>query len=173
MPRVKTSYAEKTAKYKVYNYGAALIGLSEEVAIPDVSYKTDSAMVAGGEIDDVIIGQIDPMEMELPFRQLYGRIYDLIDPTQPVDLTLRAANQTLDGAGNTTMVGTKIVVRGQCKGLTVGKYANGTSTGSSIKISVHYLSISENGVSKLEVDVLNGILRINGRDVMASVNALC
>jgi len=169
----KTSYAEKTAKYHVYNDGKVLIGLSEEISPPEVNFKTDTTAVAGGEIENAIIGQLEAMEMEIPFRQLYGRIYDFMNPLESVNLTLRVANQTLDGSGNVTPVGTKIVVRGQCKGMTPGSYQNGTSTGSSVKISVHYLHFFESDMSKLEVDVLNGIYRVNGRDIMAGINALC
>lgn len=168
----KISYSEKTAKYNVYMDGIRLLGLSDEISEPEIAMKTDTTKVAGGDFEDPIDGQFEAMEYEIPFRQFYGQIFDVFQPGEVVNLTLRAANQVLDGAGNSGMVGTKIVVMGKVKSLTPGSYKEGVGTGASVKLSVFAVHVTEGGESKLDIDILNGQFRVNGIDRMAAINAL-
>ena len=161
--------------FNVYKDGTKLIGVSAEVSVPDLEAMTETISGAGilGEYDAANPGHYGAIDWEIPFRVLYGDIFELIDTTQAVNLTLRGSIQTSDGAGNKKFVGMRVVVAGTPKKLTGGTMKAGGSMGSSATIGVNYLKIEIGGSDKVELDKLNGIFKRNGKDVLGGINALC
>lgn len=162
----------KTAKYNVYKDGRKLIGLSDSIDMPELTAKTEDAEAPGGTITVPIPGQFEAAEMTIPFQQFFGDIFSMMNTREAVSLTLRIANEKLDGVGNITMVPTRIVVTGIPKSISPGSYKNGTSTGASVTLGIHYYYVEQNGMPQLEIDYLNGPYRVGGRNMLADIESM-
>ena len=119
----------KINAFNVYKDGpketsTVLVGLSDEVALPDFGSLTETLSGPGilGEIDDPTLGHFQSMEMEIPFRTMDSDLFTLCNDTSSVTLTLRGSIQYTEAdSGATAFKPMRIVVRGKNKGLTGGK----------------------------------------------------
>jgi P2 family phage contractile tail tube protein len=171
-----TGIPEVIHSYNVYKSGNKLIGLTGEVTLPDFDSMTETVSGAGilGEYDEVIIGMFGSMEQEIPFRTLDDDIFTLMNPMDVLDLTLRASQQfTEQSTGAIDFKGMRIVIRGKQKKFKPGKAQSGTQMDSSVTVEVIYILIEIDGVTKVELDKLNFVYKINGVDLMSKVRNQC
>ena len=162
--------------FNVYKQGHALIGISGEVTLPDFENVTATVSGAGilGEFEENVIGMFNSMEQEIPFRLLDDDIFSFMDPTEIVDLTLRASQQiTNKGTGEIDYRGMRVVVRGKQKKFVAGKVKQGEQMDASVTLEVIYLLIEIDGVKKIELDKLNFVYKVNGKDILAKVRKQC
>jgi P2 family phage contractile tail tube protein len=166
----------KINSFNVYKDGTKLVGISDEVTLPDFESMTETLSGPGilGEIDDPTIGHFQSMEMEIPFRTMDKDLFILSDDISSVTLTLRGSIQYIinDSAGTATKP-MRIVVRGKNKGITGGKMKQGTGTASSIKLEVLYILIEIGNVTEIELDKLNFVYKIHGKDLLEEVRKMC
>lgn len=164
--------ATKINAYNVYLDGKKLVGISDEVTLPDFEALTETLSGAGilGEIDEPLLGHFKASEMEIPFRTLEEHMFRLASMSKALNLTLRASTQTIDtGNINTGAMPSRIVVKGKNKAITGGKLKQGEGTGSSIKIEITYIMIEVNKVKKFELDKLNFVYKVNGVDLLKAI----
>ena len=126
-----------------------------------------------GEIETTIAGRYGSMEQEIPFRGIDADSFKLIDPTTPVDLTLRGAIQyNVRANGSTDYMGMRVVFRGRCKKITIGTVKQGGPMDSSITLELTYILIEMDGKKKIELDKVNGTFKVNNVDLLAKVKKL-
>lgn len=161
--------------FNVYRDGTKLIGLSDEVTLPDFESNSESISGPGilGEIDDPTIGHFGSQEIEIPFRTFTEDTFNLISPGEDVNLTLRGSIQVTTSTGSVDYVGTRVVVRGKCKSFTGGSMKQGAAMGSSVKLELTYILIELDGKSVVELDKINGVYKVNGIDIMLKARSLC
>lgn len=166
---------DKITNYNVYASGTRLIGMGEEMPIPELSSKTSTLTGAGilGDIETATLGQFDSMELEVPFRMPMDDFFSIFKPDEPVDLTVRGAIQAMRGDGSLKQVGARMVVRGGLKGAAFGKFKIGEAAESSVKVEVYYLLLEIDGKKKLELDKLNSVFVVDGKDILEKVRSLC
>ena len=119
----------KINSFNVYKDGTKLVGISDEVTLPDFESLTETLSGPGilGEIDDPTLGHFQSMEMEIPFRQMDKDLFILSDDISSVTVTLRGSIQyTVNDTGATAFKPMRVVVRGKNKGITGGKAKQGT-----------------------------------------------
>ncbi|RDY28656.1 phage major tail tube protein [Lachnotalea glycerini] len=158
--------------FNVYKSGNKLIGLSGEVTLPDFEAMTDTINGAGilGEFDTSILGMFGSNEIEIPFRALDEDIFSFMDPTEMVDLNLRATKQMLDETtAAVDFKSMRIAIRGKLKKFKPGKVQQATQMDSSVTLEVLYFLIEMDGQSKFELDKLNFIYKVNGKDILEKV----
>lgn len=167
--------ATKVNLYNVYNAGRKLIGIDEEVSLPDFEPMTETLAGPGisGEIEEPIVGLFGSSEVEIPFSSIHDELFSVMTPGSAVDITLRASTQIKENDGGTSFEGVRVVLRGLFKGLTSGSMKQGAGTKSKIKFEVTYCLYEVNGNTKLEIDKWNQVYRVNGYDVMAKARSLC
>lgn len=166
--------ATKINAYNVYLNGKKLIGLSDEVTLPDFEALTETLSGAGilGEIDEPILGHFKAAEIEIPFRTMNAQMFSLASMQNALSLTLRASTQAINQAnGATAFIPSRIVIKGKNKAITGGKVKQGEGTGSSIKMEIFYIMIEVNKVKKFELDKLNFVYKVNGVDMLKKVRA--
>lgn len=165
---------EKINAFNVYKDGNKMIGVSDEITLPDLETLTETISGAGvlGEFDSPSIGLFGDMEMEIPFRQLYQGIGDLMNPMNGVDITLRGSSQVMNSSGNISFEGIRIIVRGRFKTMTGGKFKQGSGTGSSVKLGLTYYKVEIGGKNIVELDKLNCVFKIGETDIMQKVRSL-
>ena len=161
--------------FNVYKDGNALIGTTAEVSLPDFEAMTETISGAGilGEYEVANPGHFGAMEIEIPFRILYGDIFELLDSTKAMNLTLRGSLQITDGSGSKAFKGMRVVLVGSAKQMTGGTVSAGKPMEASVTLSLTYIKIEVDGADKVELDKLNGTYKINGSDVLSPIKALC
>lgn len=166
---------EKIADFNVYNQGNKIIGITGEVTLPSFTQKTETISGPGllGEIDSPSIGQFGAIEQVIPFRTLYNNLFQYLEPRKAIDLTLRGAIEMLDGEGNKKEVGMRVVMRGLNKGFNPGSVAAGTPMNGEVTFELTYIMIEIDGQNEFELDKLNCVYKVHGKDVLAEIKALC
>lgn len=165
-----------TNTYNVYNKGNMLIGLSDEIEIPDFSAVTEEMSGSGllGKIQEAVMGHFDSQEMTIPFLNLDNDIFSFADPLEVIDLNLRASQQQLSKRDGTAGYrGLRIAVRGKLKSFKPGKLKQGGKMDASITLELHYILIEIDGETKMELDKLNQVYRVNGKDIMEEMRRYC
>lgn len=165
----------KINKYNVYSAGNRLLGMGDEMTLPDFEASSETVSGAGilGEIDDPTVGYFGNQEIEISFRILDQEAVDMLDMTRAVQLEVRGAQQTTDSAGDIAFRQMRVVVRGRTKKLSPGKVKAGNPMDTSVTLTVLYILIELDGSPVLELDKLNEVFRINGKDVLAKVKEMC
>lgn len=161
--------------FNLYLSGNKLGGVTGEVALPDFEAVTETISGAGilGEFESVIAGRYGSMEQEVPFRVINEDMFKLINPTVPVELTLRGAiQQTIKATGAVDYVGMRVVFRGRSKKIAIGTVKQGGPMDSSIALELTYILIEMDGKSKVELDKINGVFKVNGVDLLDKVHKL-
>ena len=157
--------------FNMYLSGKKLLGITGEVVLPDFESLTEEISGAGilGTYETPMIGRYGSMEQEIPFRVLNDSYFRLIDPSSPVDLTLRGSIQyTRQNTGAVDYMGMRVVMRGRSKKLSPGTVKNGTME-SAITLELTYIKIELDGVERIELDKINPKFRVNGRDLLAKI----
>lgn len=164
--------ATKINAYNVYNAGTRLVGISDEVTLPDFEALTETISGPGflGEIDEPLLGHFGASEIEIPFRTLNEEMFGLLAQGSAVNLTLRMSTQAIqESTMATDFMPSRVVIKGKSKGFTGGKVKQGNGTGSSVKVEIIYILIEVNGKKKFELDKLNFVYKVNGVDLLAKV----
>ena len=157
-------------RYNVYKSGKQLIGVAGELTLPEVTNLTDTMEGAGtgGNMDIPVIGLLDDMEMQIGFMSLCEDIFSIMDPTEATDLTLNGALQGANaGSGAVQYQNVSISVRGILKQFSPGTMKSGGRMDSSVTIGLSYYK------TMLEIDRLNGVFIINGKDILKEVRDMC
>lgn len=165
-------YPQKMIAYNAYSNGNKLIGVTGEVEVPEIEFKSDSMSGAGigGEIDVVAMGIVNAMEIEIPFTGISGSIYDIYQEGRWAEVTLRGSEQSQDpSTGMIQKIPVKCVVRGMLKKIKSGKFGVGIVMEPSMTLAVHYLKMEVNNQTMLEIDPMNMVCNINGIDLLEEV----
>lgn len=165
----------KINKYNVYNKADRLLGMGDELSLPDFEASTETVSGAGilGEIDDPTVGYFSNQEMEIPFRVLDQEAVDMLDMTKAVQLTIRGAQQTTNKEGDIEFRPMRVVVRGRAAKFSPGKVKAGNPMDTKVTLTVLYILIELDEKPVLELDKLNEVYKIAGVDVLAKVKGMC
>lgn len=165
----------KVNKYNVYNKAERLLGVGDELSLPDFEASSETVSGAGilGEIDDPTVGYFGNQEMEIPFRVLDPEAVDMLDMTKAVQLTIRGSQQTTNTEGNIEFRPMRVVVRGRAAKFSPGKVKAGSPMDTTVTLTVLYILIELDGEPVLELDKLNEVYKIAGKDVLAKVKEMC
>lgn len=168
-----TLIPEKINAYNVYYKGSnRLVGLSDEVKLPDLEALSEEMSGPGilGNIDMPTIGHFGSMEVEIPFRSINQDMFALIEQESAVDFTLRGSEQYTDAnSGITSFKGVRIIFRGKTKKITSGSFKQAAGTASSVTFEVQYMMVEVDGVQQLELDKLNFVYKVQGKDLLKEV----
>ena len=176
MPKID----ERVIGFAVYEDATEYIGISE-VTLPEISNITEeisgagiggvkeNARFVGGKIESVILGAIEAMSLTLNFRTVTNNAIKLHEPRQH-NIDLRAAQQQKDTVkGTTEVVSVKHILVVTPKKLNPGKVATAAAAEVSGEYAVSYYATYIDGKKKLEIDPLNYIYYVNGKDYLADV----
>lgn len=161
--------------FNVYKSGNRMIGVTNEMTLPDIVSMTETISGAGllGEYETVLLGHYSSIELEIPFRILEDDIFSLANPMDVQEITLRGTQQISDRDASLKTQGMRIVVRGRVKSFKEGTLKMGGQMGSSVVLEVFYILIEVKQEKKFELDKLNEVLFVNGVDVMAQIKQYC
>lgn len=156
--------------YKVYKDGRDFIGITQHDA-PAISAVVEEMKGAGigGSVEVPVKGLVQAMSMTLNFRD--------ITPQTKMILTQQAHHIELWGAiqdtdpktGQLVVKQHKLIYRATPKTNTVGKFVPGETQDRAIEFSVTYYREIYDGQDIVEIDPLNTVYRVAGKDENADV----
>ena len=161
---------EAVIGFKVYEDNRDYLGTSE-VALPEISFITEEISGAGigGKMEAVLLGMVEAMTATFNFRTVTTNAISLTEPRLH-DIDLRVAQQEEDTTkGTMEVVKVRHCLRMIPKKLNPGKVASSATAEVSCEYSVRYYATSIDGVKRLEIDPLNYICYVNGKDYLKEV----
>lgn len=162
---------ELLSAYNVY-LGGKLLGVSGELELPELEALTETVEAAGvlGEIEAPATGQFSSAKVKIPFAILHEDVFSMMDTTKTVELTLRGSEQFTDKAtGDTKDVPVRVVIRGKDTNSTLGTFAKGKKGEPEIEVEIYYMKIEVAGDTVMELDKLNFVFTVNGKDLLKKI----
>ena len=165
----------KINKYNVYNEGDRLLGMGDELPLPGFESSSETVSGAGvlGEFDDPTVGYFSNQEMELPFRVLDRDAVDMLDQRKAVRLTIRGSAQSTNSEGDIVFHSVRVVVQGRMSKFELGKFKAGSGMEVKITLTLLYILIELDGEPMVELDKLNEVFKILGKDMLAEIKEMC
>lgn len=163
-------------KFNVYKDGSLKVGVSAEITLPEIEFKSESIEAAGllGAIDGIAPGHTDAIEQEVPFVNADQSFFDTLANGQNLTLTVRGSQQVTDSStGTQKHIPVRVVFGGVVKKIKFGSLKQAGTGNPSITLSLTYYLHEYGGAKKVELDKLNGVCIINGNDLMAEINSQC
>lgn len=165
----------KLTKYNVYDDFTRLVGIGDEVTLPDFEPLSDTVSGAAflGEFDDPTVGAFGNMKMDIPFNALTSEALNMLDMLKVKTITLAGVTQCLDVEGNIVFLPTRVVIRGRGGTLKGGSFKAGSGTGTSASVTILAITIVVNGETAVELDKVNPTYKLWGVDQLAYIKANC
>ncbi|WP_173327813.1 phage major tail tube protein [Eubacterium pyruvativorans] len=163
--------------FNVYDNGTErLMGVADEVKLPDLQSKTTTLDAAGtaGESDIPIPGQLQSLSSEINLNVTDSQFFRSIHTGGSMNVTLRGSVQTIDAAtAQVTNVPLVVVMKGLMKQVTSGSVKKSDSMGASVTIEILYYSYRYNNNEDLdvEIDKLNNVYKIGDTDLSADISS--
>lgn len=170
---------DKIGRFNAYKGTAdqanKLLGITAEVTLPTFSYMSETLNLAGtaGEIDSPAKGQLQSIEIEIPFSNISEQSMAIAaDDSEP--LILRAEQEFINRETHAKVLkGRVITVKGFTKKINFGSLKKGGYGNPSVTKEVTYYKDVVDGVTITEVDKINGSpFTINGVNMAAESDSL-
>ena len=166
----------KTIQYSVYDRTSGKAKYVDDTATykrPELAMLSDGVTGAGimGEIDLPTLGQLDSMEIELTLNKTNASAVELFSPGAHTIETRWATNVLNSSTGASSVQANKEIVRYVPKALDLGEIENNeTNEGTLVGEVLTYQYIVD-GKTLIQVDKLNGVFKVNGKDYYSAIKA--
>ena len=154
---------ELVINYAIYEDATEYLGTTE-VTLPDLEYMTEELSGAGiaGNIEEIIIGHLNAMTTTFNFRTVTAAAVKLMEP--------RVAQQRMNlRTSANEITGVKHIMKVKPKKTALGKVAAASTADVSGEYAVSYYAMYMDGSKVTEIDPLNFICIINGKDYLKDV----
>lgn len=161
---------ELVVNFAVYEDANEYLGMAE-ASLPDLEYMSEEMSGAGigGNVEEIIIGHLSAMTATLNFRTVCKSAVRLLEPrVHKIDLRV-AQQQTDNRTSGIEVISLKHIMRVKPKKTALGKVAAASTADVSGEYAVSYYAMYMNGKKTTEVDPLNFIYIINGKDYLEEV----
>lgn len=171
------TFPEVINNFNVYNDANRVVGTTGDVKLPDLQGMTAAISGAGilGEYNTAILGQFQSLNQEIPFRMIDKDYFGMLNTGEQSKIVLRSSMQqrNRETGGTVSTQAMRIVFRGHPTSCNMGTVKIGDLMNASITMEVTYLLIEIGGVTMFELDKLNSIFKINGKDLLAEIRKQC
>lgn len=165
---------DRTVDFAVQVDGQRLEG-AVTVQLPTIKYVTEDLLVSGmsGHIDVPLIGVLEAMTVEITNSTVPMNHWGLLDTSSPHSLTLRTALQGINKSTN-AVIPRKWVLEMHVLpgGMDMGAVKPNDRTENKVTFGVSALKITHSGQVVTDIDIFNGRLIINGKDMRAEINSI-
>jgi len=170
-------FPEVINNFNVYNAGNKLMGISGEINLAELNAKTATVSGAGilGEYNTAVIGMFQNINQEVPFRMINQEFFDLMDASKQAEIVLRSSVQNVNksSGGALSTQGMRIVLRGRPTAFKPGQLKQADLMNASVTLECTYVLIEMGGEKKLELDKLNEVYIVNGKDLLEDIRKQC
>lgn len=161
---------ELVINYAIYEDAVEYLGTTE-VTLPDLEYMTEELSGAGiaGSTEEIIIGHLNAMSTTFNFRTVTAAAVELMEPrVHRIDLRVAQQKMNLRTSAN-EVSGVKHIMKVKPKKTALGKVAAASTADVSGEYAVSYYAMYMDGKKVTEIDPLNFICIINGKDYLKDV----
>ena len=177
MNKNNLTFPEVINHFNVYDGGNKLVGISDGISLAEFNAMTAEVSGAGilGKYKTAVVGMFESMSQEIPFRMVNNEFFNLLDTSRQSEIVLRSSIQNVNkSSGNTLSTqGMRIVFRGRPSNIKPGQLKQADLMNASVTLELTYVLIEMAGEKKLELDKLNEIYIVNGRDLLADIRKHC
>ncbi|MCL1947862.1 MAG: phage major tail tube protein [Chitinivibrionia bacterium] len=163
---------QKNINYEIYLEGGRMVG-TVDVTHPNVQAMTQELKGAGiaGPVDSPVLGHVQDLSGTINFRTITGDLRELL-VQQYQNIEFWGAVQTLDtGTGEYVVKQHKIIWRAMIKNDTLGNFNVGELQGRGLEFTVIYLKEMFDNKLVREIDKLNYIYNVGGKDFLQQVRS--
>lgn len=166
--------ANKTLQYSVYDRTSGSAKYVEDTTKykrPSIENLTDTLKGAGimGEIDLPTLGQIGSMEIEITFNKTNAKAVALLSP-ETHTIEVRWVNDSFDSkTGGVSIESNKEIIKYMTKTFENGEIESNSTNEATLTGEVLTYQYILNGKSVVEIDKLNNVYKINGKDYTANI----
>lgn len=152
--------------------GSKTFGSVSEMDLPEITAAMQDHNVLGlnGKVE--LPTGLDKMEATLRFNSIYpefaGKLADVFTSRT---IQIRSSQDVFSGASRTEERPFVCFLRGTPKAQALGNFAQNSFEGNEVTLNVTYIKLVINRVEIMEIDVLNNIYKVNGKDLLAQYRA--
>ncbi len=171
------NFPEVINLFNVYDGGNRLQGVTGEVTLTQLQAITAEVSGAGimGTYNTAVVGMFQSLSQEIPFRMVNKEFFNLMNASQQAELVLRTSIQNVnkDTGGTLSSSGMRMVLRGRPTSANFGTLKQADLMNASVTLELTYILIEIGGETMLELDKLNSVYKVNGKDLMADIRKQC
>ena len=157
----------KVFNARVYIDGLDFIGKAEEVELPKVKFKFADTKGLGLYAEAELPTGLDKLEAKIKFNTVDPNFVALAaDPFTMRTVIVRAPYQVWTQTGVSKTAPLKAEIRGFFKEYDTGKLKGRDSAEAEATLSVTYYKLEIDNKEIVEIDVMNNIYKINGKDIL-------
>lgn len=151
----------------VYMDGNSLLGRAAEVELPDVKYKTADFDALGMIGITELFAGLEKMEAKIKWTSFYTEVMrEAANPFKTVRLQVRSNLETFQGGGKVNEIPVVALITGTFKNLPGGSRKKGEPAQPETNFSVSYIKVTVDGDELYEIDVLQNIYKVDGKDLL-------
>ena len=170
-------FPEVVNGFNVYNDANRVVGTTGEISLATLQAMTAAVSGAGilGEYNTAVIGQFQSMSQDIPFRIIDRDFFGMLNTGEQSKLVIRSSVQqrNRETGGTLSTQAMRIVFRGHPTAANMGTVKKGDLMNAYITMELTYILVEIDGVTMLELDKLNSIYKINGKDLLAEIRKQC
>ncbi|MBD5395599.1 MAG: phage major tail tube protein [Lachnospiraceae bacterium] len=170
-------FPEVMNNFNVYNEANRIVGTTGEFSLAQLQAMTATVSGSGilGEYNTAVIGMFQSMSQDIPFRMIDRDFFSMLNTGEQSKLVLRSSVQQRNRqtGGTLSTQAMRIVFRGHPTAANLGTVKMGDLMNASITLEVTYILVEMGGQVMIELDKLNSVYKVNGKDLLAEVRKQC
>ena len=170
-------FPEVINNFRVYNDAAKVMGTTGEINLAQLQAMTAVVSGAGilGEYNTSVVGMFQSMPQEIPFRMIDKDYFMMLNTREQSKIVLRSSVQqrNRETGGTLSTQAMRIVFRGHPTAANMGTVKIGDLMNASITLELTYILLEIDGVTMLELDKLNSVYKVAGKDLLADIMKQC
>lgn len=170
-------FPEVINNFNVYNDAARVMGTTGEITLPNLQYITALISGAGvlGEYETAVTGMFKDIKQKLPFRMIDKDYFGMLSTGEQSKVVLRSSVQQRNRETGKTLstAAQRFVFGGHPTEVEMGTVKKGDMMNASVTLDLTYLLVEIGGVVMLELDKLNSVHKVNGKDLLKDIMKQC
>lgn len=170
-------FPEVINNFRVYNDANRIMGTTAELNIAELRAMTATVSGAGilGEYNTSVVGMFQSMSQEIPFRMIDRDFFNMLNTGEQSKVVLRSSVQqrNRETGGTISTSAMRFVFRGHPTAAKFGTVKIGDLMNASITLELTYVLVEIGGVAMLELDKLNSVYKVDGKDLLKDIMKQC
>lgn len=170
-------FPEVINNFRVYNDANRVVGITAEVNIAELQAMTATVSGAGilGEYATSVVGMFQSTSQEIPFRMIDKDFFGMLNTGEQSKIVLRSSVQqrNRETGGTLSTAAMRFVFRGHPTAAKFGTVKIGDLMNASITLERTYMLVEIDGKTMLELDKLNSVYKVNGKDLLKDIMKQC
>lgn len=170
-------FPEVINNFNVYNDAAKVMGTTGEINLAELQAMTAPISGAGilGEYTTSVTGMFQSMSQEIPFRMIDKDFFEMLNTGEQSKIVLRSSVQqrNRETGGTLSTAAMRFVFRGHPTAAKFGTVKKSDLMNAAITLEVTYILVEIGGETMLELDKLNSVYKVAGKDLMGDIMKQC